>query len=179
MDCCRYLCCMNEIFEKEDKTATPSRINILRYLNSIFGYWNRLSFRNNIFFTLTHFPSVPFFFFFYRVGEYRRNTGMMEQDYVTREFYFHTLAYISFTIKSRTFVSRGGCCMRTCSILSSFLIHPRGYPLEITSHLPPLLILEIRVIFQYRLRTTSHHEIPIRCNSSNRAMHERCFHARV
>lgn len=97
---------------------------------------------------------------------------MMEQDYVTREFYFHTLAYISFTIKSRTFVSRGGCCMRTCSILSSFLIHPRGYPLEITSHLPPLLILEIRVIFQYRLRTTSHHEIPIRCNSSNRAPRE-------
>lgn len=38
MDRCRYLCCMNEIFEKEDKTATPSCINILRYLNSIFGH---------------------------------------------------------------------------------------------------------------------------------------------
>lgn len=61
MDRCRYLCSMNEIFEKEDKTATPSRINILRYLNSIFGHWNRLSFRNNIFFTLTH--SLSFLFF--------------------------------------------------------------------------------------------------------------------
>lgn len=71
---------------------------------------------------------------------------------VTREFYIYFRIGIYFIYDKKPHLCFEGA--RAQPQFPAF-IHPRGYPLEITSHLPPLLVSEIqtrdlRVIFQYR-----------------------------
>lgn len=85
------------------------------------------------------------------------NTGMIETTRllglrVTREFYIYFRIGIYFIYDKKPHLCFEGA--RAQPQFPAF-IHPRGYPLEITSHLPPLLVSEIqtrdlRVIFQYR-----------------------------
>lgn len=85
------------------------------------------------------------------------NTGMIEKTRllglrVTREFYIYFRIGIYFIYDKKPHLCFEGA--RAQPQFPAF-IHPRGYPLEITSHLPPLLVSEIqtrdlRVIFQYR-----------------------------
>lgn len=85
------------------------------------------------------------------------NTGMIETTRllglrVTREFYIYFRIGIYFIYDKKPHLCFEGA--RAQPQFPAF-IHPRGYPLEITSHLPPLLVSEIQtrdlhVIFQYR-----------------------------
>lgn len=85
------------------------------------------------------------------------NTGMIETTRllglrVTREFYIYFRIGIYFIYDKKPHLCFEGT--RAQPQFPAF-IHPRGYPLEITSHLLPLLVSEIqtrdlRVIFQYR-----------------------------
>lgn len=86
------------------------------------------------------------------------NTGMIETTRllglrVTREFYIYFRIGIYFIYDKKPHLCFEGA--RAQPQFPAAFIHPRGYPLEITSHLPPLLVSEIqtrdlRVIFQYR-----------------------------
>lgn len=85
------------------------------------------------------------------------NTGMIETTRllglrVTREFYIYFRIGIYFIYDKKPHLCFEGA---RAQLQFPAFIHPRGYPLEITSHLPPLLVSEIqtrdlRVIFQYR-----------------------------
>lgn len=85
------------------------------------------------------------------------NTGMIETTRllglrVTREFYIYFRIGIYFIYDKKPHLCFEGA--RAQPQFPAF-IHARGYPLEITSHLPPFLVSEIqtrdlRVIFQYR-----------------------------
>lgn len=86
------------------------------------------------------------------------NTGMIETTRllglrVTREFYIYFRIGIYFIYDKKPHLCFEGA--RAQPQFPAAFIHPRSYPLEITSHLPPLLVSEIqtrdlRVIFQYR-----------------------------